>query len=259
MVAADDEEIGGAVERRQPLVGHGADQMHARGERRRLLDSRAHVAQQIVAAVDHRQRRLRQPTNRALECVEHRQRILVRIQPRDPEHRRRAVDAARRSRVAALHRSKAGARLHHLIRRLPRSHEPCTPPAIDVLAGREEERVDGAARDRAHETLHGRAPHRSRVGVVLHDDRRGRRQRAAQTPRARGEGEAVDMRDVGCRLDDGSAHVTSDEHIVDAVAPEARGAMKPLHDARAARAGVDKRLAPAGERRVAREQRVGVG
>ncbi len=66
------------------------------------------------------------------------------------------------------------------------------------------------------------------------------------------------MHDVGRRAGDGRAQIAANEDVLDAAARDARVAVKPLDDGRAARAGGEERVAPSGERGVARQQRVGI-
>jgi hypothetical protein len=58
LMAAEHEQIRGAVERRQPLVRHWPDETHAIAQRRRL-QACANERQQFIAVVDHRERRRR--------------------------------------------------------------------------------------------------------------------------------------------------------------------------------------------------------
>ncbi len=86
--------------------------------------------------------------------------------------------------------------------------------------------------------------------MVLDDNRRARPQRRAQQPRPYREAEAVHVGDLD-RVEMGRHRLPhAAETVLDAVARDGRAAMKALQDDDAGGARLEKRLAPAGQRRV---------
>jgi len=257
-MAADNEEIRRAEKGRHVAMRYGAGETDASAEGRRSIEATAHRVDHLAGAAHHRQRRIGKRGERPVERVDDRERILVRVEPPDPEQRGRPRDAACLAGSRAVDRLHARARLHHLIRPLSCPDETGGAPARHVLVGGEQERVGRAARRTPDQPHRGCASHRPRVGMVLHDDGGGTRKDAAQPPGPRSEREAVHVREVRLKRRDRARHTAVDEHVVDAVAHEVRAPVKPLDHGASSGAGGCNRFAPPGQRRVAEKERVRV-
>ena len=232
VMAADDEEIGGAVE------GRACDRAARRRPAARDRPARAdrctrcaHRRQQIVLAVDHRQRRARQIGQRALEPLEDGQRILVRVEAADPEDRRRSAQAGRLPRGGARRRAAASSSPASRGTSADRgAMKPARRHDVGMLVGGEEKRVDGASRRRgraAATAARGRSRRRRAwlCTTTAHEASSARRSRQVRS----GKVEAVDVGDVGAARRDGRGHSRPAKDIVDAVSGDPGVPVKPLN------------------------------
>ena len=209
-MAAEQEDVGGAVEGSHLGVGHAADQPDVRGEAGRPVEPFADERQQIVLPIHHGQRRpgcIGQHPGKALDRA---QRILVRIETADPEHRGIAGHAARRAAPGPARAASSTVLLSITAWiRCRSSMAPCRRQASacsmavnrNPSAARIARRRSAARARERHAT--GGCRHTSRV--VLNDECRGARQHLSQPPRLNRKAQTVDMDDVGAGVCDGAA------------------------------------------------------